>query len=68
MTEAELRRAEAAYQAAFRRSESARAKRNAAVVAALAAGWTQARVGEVTGLSRGRINQIANRGGMDDRI
>lgn len=59
MTADELRKVEARYQRAFRRSEEARAARNAAVHAALAAGWTHARISEATGLSRGRIGQIA---------
>jgi DNA-binding NarL/FixJ family response regulator len=58
MTSAELRKAEAAYRSAFRRSETARLRRNAAVREALAEGWTHAAIAEATGLSRGRINQI----------
>lgn len=59
MTPEELRKAEAAYQAAFRRSETKRDERNAAVRAALAEGWTHARIAEATGLTRGRVGQIA---------
>lgn len=58
MIAAELRKAEAAYQAAFRRYEAAREARNAAVRQALAEGWTHAAIAEATGLSRGRINQL----------
>ena len=36
-------------------------KRNALVRAALAAGWTHAQISEATGLTRGRIGQIAQR-------
>jgi DNA-binding NarL/FixJ family response regulator len=61
MTAAELRKAEARYQRAVRRSEEAREVRNAAVLAALAQGWTHARIAEETGLTRGRIGQIALR-------
>jgi DNA-binding NarL/FixJ family response regulator len=58
VTATELRQAEARYQRAFRRSEEARAERNALVLRALAAGWTHAQIAEATGLSRGRIGQI----------
>lgn len=58
MTTQELRKAEARYQRAFRRSEAEREARNAAVRTALAEGWTHARISEATGLSRGRISQI----------
>jgi hypothetical protein len=52
-------KAEARYQRAFRRSEVERERRNAAVREALAAGWTHARIAEATGLTRGRVGQIA---------
>src|SRR5438128_1926831 len=58
-TEKDLRRAEARYQRAFRRSEELREERNAAVRAALDAGWTHARIAGATGLTRGRIGQMA---------
>jgi transcriptional regulator with XRE-family HTH domain len=54
-----LRRAQSAYQGAALRAESRREERNAAVREALAAGWSHAEVARVTGLSRGRIGQIA---------
>jgi hypothetical protein len=56
-----LRRAQAGYEAAARHSEGKRAERNAVVREALAAGWTHAGIARVTGLSRGRIGQIAQR-------
>src|SRR5262245_51047316 len=56
-----LRRAQSAYQGAARRTESKREARNAAVREALAAGWSHAEVARVTGLSRGRIGQSAQR-------
>jgi hypothetical protein len=59
MTAAELRKVEARYQRAFRRSEEARGERNRLVREALEAGWTHAQVAEATGLTRGRIGQIA---------
>jgi hypothetical protein len=58
LTATELRKAEARYQRAFARAEIAREARNAAVQAALAEGWTHARIAEATGLSRARIGQI----------
>jgi CRP-like cAMP-binding protein len=61
MTATELRKAEARYQRAVRRSEEAREARNAAVQAALDEGWTHARIAEATGLTRGRVGQIALR-------
>jgi DNA-binding NarL/FixJ family response regulator len=59
MTPEDLRKAEARYQRAFRRSEEAREERNRLVVQALADGWTHARIAEATGLTRGRIGQLA---------
>lgn len=58
MTTAELRKAEARYQRASRRSEEAREARNALVREALAAGWTHQQIADATGLTRGRIGQI----------
>lgn len=59
MTTDELKRTEAAYRAASRRYEIAREARNAALLEALAAGMTHAQIAEATGLTRGRIGQIA---------
>lgn len=59
MTPEELRKIEARYQRASKRAEEAREARNAAVREALAEGWTHAAISEATGLSRGRIGQIA---------
>jgi CRP-like cAMP-binding protein len=61
MTAEDLRKAEARYQRAFRHSEQEREARNRLVREALAAGWTHARIAEATGLTRGRIGQIAAR-------
>jgi DNA-binding NarL/FixJ family response regulator len=61
MTADQLRATEARYQRAFRRSETAREERNRAVQEALAAGWTHAQIAEATGLTRGRVGQIASR-------
>ena len=59
MTTEELRKAEARYQRAFRRSEAVREERNAVVHAALDANWTHAQIAEATGLTRSRVGQIA---------
>lgn len=56
----ELKKAEARYRRAFSRAEEAREARNEAVRKALAAGWTHQRISEATGLTRGRINQLAH--------
>jgi CRP-like cAMP-binding protein len=57
----ELRKAEARYQRAFRRSEAEREARNQLVRDAVAAGWTHAQIAEATGLTRARVGQIALR-------
>lgn len=59
MTAQELRKAEVAYRVASRRAEEKREARNALVKQALAEGWTHAQIAEATGLTRGRIGQIA---------
>jgi hypothetical protein len=60
MTDAKsLRAAEAAYRAAFGRSEELRAQRNRAIRAAFAVGWTHAEIADATGLTRARVGQIA---------
>jgi hypothetical protein len=61
MTAEELRRREAAYAEAATQAHLRRAERNAAIREALAAGWTHARIAEATGLTRGRVGQIAQR-------
>lgn len=59
MTADELRKAEARYKQASLRAEEAREARNATVLRALADGWTHAAIADATGLTRGRIGQIA---------
>lgn len=59
MTADELRKAEARYQRASRRSEELRLERNRLIHEALAVGWTHARIAEATGMTRGRVGQIA---------
>jgi hypothetical protein len=54
-----LRKAEARYQRAFRRSEDAREERNRLLCHAVAGGWSHARIAEATGLTRARVGQIA---------
>lgn len=56
--EQRLRDAERRYQRSADRTEELRRERNALVREALAAGWTHARIAELTGLSRGRVNQL----------
>ena len=53
-----LQTVEAKYRKAAAEAEQLRGKRNDAVRAALAAGESQAAIGEATGLTRGRINQL----------
>lgn len=59
MTAEELRKAEARYRRASARSEQARQERNRLVREALAAGWTHKQIADATGLTRGRVNQLA---------
>lgn len=59
MTETQLARLEAAYRAASARMEERREARNAAIRQAIAEGWTHAQIAATTGLTRGRIGQIA---------
>ena len=54
-----LRRARAAFEAATGRAEARREERNMAVREALVAGLTHGEIARATGLSRGRIGQIA---------
>lgn len=61
MTDDDLRRAEARYQRASRHTEELRQERNRLVAAALDAGWTHAAIAVATGLTRGRIGQLAQR-------
>jgi transcriptional regulator with XRE-family HTH domain len=59
MNVAALHNAELAYRSAAKRAETLRAKRNGLVTIALAEGWTHARIAEATGLTRGRVGQLA---------
>lgn len=59
MTTQELRDLEVSYQAVARDAEALRKSRNVAIALAIADGWTHAQISEATGLSRGRIGQLA---------
>jgi hypothetical protein len=61
MTAGELRELEADYRRAAAVAEGRRETRNTAIRAAIAAGLTHAQIAEATGLTRGRIGQIAGR-------
>lgn len=56
MTVEKLRRAQQRYE---RSLSDAREARDKVIREALAAGWTQRRVAEATGLTHGRVAQIA---------
>lgn len=62
MTVAELRKAQRALERDLVRYEASRLARDEAVRQALAEGWTHAKISEATGLTRGRIGQLAQRG------
>lgn len=55
----QLRKAEADFKAKYKASERSRQRRNEVVRSALAEGWTHQQISDATGLTRGRISQIA---------
>lgn len=59
MTGAELREAQRVSEEARVRSRFAEQARNAAIRQALDEGWTHAQIAKATGLTRGRIGQLA---------
>ena len=59
MTADQLRKAEAAQGAAFRRYQQVQQRRDELVRQAVAEGWTHARIAGATGLTRSRVGQIA---------
>lgn len=59
LTEHDLQRAEQRFREAAAKTEELRENRNRIVKDALASGWTHARIAEATGLTRGRVNQLA---------
>lgn len=61
MTPQELRNAELRYQRALAKAETERCNRNHLVQTALAERWTHAAISAATGLTRGRIGQLAQR-------
>jgi hypothetical protein len=60
MTAEELRAAERRYYKAARLAQEAREARDAAVRQAIREGWTHRRIAQATGLTHGRIGQIAS--------
>lgn len=62
MTADKLRKAEARCQRADAQREAARQARDDTIRAAIGDGWTHAQVADATGLTRGRIGQIATDG------
>jgi hypothetical protein len=61
MTADELRTAQQAFTASEIRTHALRLARDHAIQQALTEHWTQARISEATGLTRGRIGQLAQR-------
>jgi uncharacterized protein YerC len=59
VTADDLRDAELRHRATQEAAEDARRDRNTAILEALEQGWTYARISAATGLSRGRIGQLA---------
>jgi ParB-like chromosome segregation protein Spo0J len=59
MTGHDLRKVELQYRSAQSRADLLRLERNRAVREALDAGWTHAQIAEATGLTRGRVGQLA---------
>lgn len=59
MTATDLQQAERAYETAVERAALRRANRDALIRRAIAEGWTHAQISDATGLTRGRIGQIA---------
>jgi hypothetical protein len=55
----ELQHAELSYRAAAQRAEQLREARNAAIFAALDAGVSHTVIADATGLTRGRVGQLA---------
>lgn len=58
MTPDELRSLAEISRRATARAEQAQEARDEGIRRALGAGWTHARIAELTGLSRGRIGQV----------
>jgi hypothetical protein len=56
----ELAKSEARFRKATAHTVRMRAERNAAIAAALDAGWSHADIARATGLTRSRVGQIAD--------
>jgi DNA-directed RNA polymerase specialized sigma24 family protein len=63
MTADYLRNVERIYRGERADLEKARERRNAAVRQAISEGWTHEQIADATGITRGRIGQIATRRG-----
>lgn len=61
LSEKMLRDAQRAFERADAKAAERRALRDALVAAAIDAGWSQTRIAEATGLTRGRVGQLASR-------
>ena len=59
MTPDELRKLQRAHERAAVKAKAAQEARNAGVREALAEGWTHAAIADATGLTRGRVGQMA---------
>ena len=55
----DLHKAEVQYRSAQSRADLLRLERNRLIRLAIAAGWTHAQIAETTGLTRGRVGQLA---------
>jgi len=64
-TDRDLRAATRKWQRALVQVEQRRQERDAVIRLALDNGWTHKRISEATGLTRGRIGQIAQRRGKE---
>jgi CRP-like cAMP-binding protein len=65
LTADDIRKAEARYQRASRRAEEALKARDALIEQAIADRWSHARIAEASGLTRGRVGQLAQRFNAD---
>jgi hypothetical protein len=61
MTADDLRNAQNEFAASEDETRELRLARNTAIQTALQAGWTHAQISQATGLTRGRIGQLAQR-------
>lgn len=59
VTADQLREAQEAFEVAETAREAARERRNQLVGEARREGWTQQQIADATGITRGRVNQLA---------